>query len=99
MKTYRIWRIINVLIKISIESINIASCDRQRITTEIEGENTHDFGLFSIEYKESIEATLTTIEGILPRALLYEMREAFRRSYLLIYLRIKNEDPFIKQEG
>jgi hypothetical protein len=49
-------------------------------------------------HKVSIEAKYTTNKGVLPEALINEMREAFKRSEEFLDLEGLSEDPIIKQK-
>ena len=49
-------------------------------------------------HKGTIEAKYTTNKGILPEALVDEMREAFKRSEEFLDLEVKEEDPLLKQK-
>ena len=54
--------------------------DTQLLIAESGGKAAHDFRVFWVGHKGSIEARCTTNKGILPKALIEEMHEAFRRS-------------------
>jgi hypothetical protein len=48
-------------------------------------------------HKGGIEGKYTTNKGVLPEALVNEMRESFKRSEEFLDLEIKEEDPLLKQ--
>jgi len=54
--------------------------DTQLLIAESRGKIAHDFRAFFMGHKGSIEAKYTTNKGVLPEALINEMREAFKRS-------------------
>lgn len=54
--------------------------DTQLLIAESRGKIAHDFRVFFMGHKGSIEAKYTTNKGILPKSLISEMREAFKRS-------------------
>ena len=54
--------------------------DTQLLMAESRGKIAHDFRVFFMGHKGSIEARYTTNKGILPNALVEEMRSAFKRS-------------------
>src|SRR5581483_8232871 len=64
---------------------------------EARGKIAHDFRVFFMGHKGSIEAKYTTNKGILPDDLVKEMREAFKRSEPFLDLEMTEEDPLIKQ--
>ncbi|MGH9993475.1 MAG: site-specific integrase [Nitrososphaera sp.] len=72
--------------------------DTQLLIAESRGKIAHDFRVFFMGHKGSIEAKYTTNKGVLPEALLNEMREAFRRCETFLDLEISEEDPLIKQK-
>ena len=49
-------------------------------------------------HKGNIEAKYTTNKGVLPKSLINEMREAFKRSEEFLDLELKEEDPCPKQK-
>jgi hypothetical protein len=71
--------------------------DTQLLIAESRGKVAHDFRVFWMGHKGSIEAKYTTNKGVLPEALVQEMRQAFRRSEEFLDLEVKDEDPAIKQ--
>ncbi len=54
--------------------------DTQLLMAESRGKIAHDFRVFFMGHKGSIEARYTTNKGILPNALVEEMQSAFKRS-------------------
>ena len=54
--------------------------DTQLLMSESRGRIAHDFRVFFMGHKGSMEAKYTTNKGLLPDALIEEMRDAFRRS-------------------
>src|SRR3989454_5898202 len=54
--------------------------DTQLLMAESRGKIAHDFRVFFMGHKGSIEARYTTNKGMLPQTLVNEMRNAFRRS-------------------
>ena len=54
--------------------------DTQLLISESKGKIAHDFRVFFMGHKGSIEARYTTNKRILPEALMSEMRDAFERS-------------------
>lgn len=74
--------------------------DTQLLIAESRGKIAHDFRVFFMGHKGSIEAKYTTNKRILPNALIHEMREAFRRSSEFLDLEISeaNEEEKKKEE-
>ncbi|MEM3584515.1 MAG: hypothetical protein QW193_04445 [Nitrososphaerales archaeon] len=72
--------------------------DTQMLIAESRGKIAHDFRVFFMGHKGSIEAKYTTNKGILPTSLLNEMREAFKRSEVFLDLEVKEEDSLLKQK-
>ena len=58
----------------------------------------HDFRVFFMGHKGSMEAKYTTNKGVLPEALLDEMRNAFARSEELLDLEFARRDPVLEQK-
>jgi hypothetical protein len=54
--------------------------DTQLLIAESRGKIAHDFRVFFMGHKGSIEAKYTTNKSILPKTLMDEMRESFRKS-------------------
>ena len=54
--------------------------DTQLLISESRGKIAHDFRVFFMGHKGSIEAKYTTNKSILAKTLMDEMREAFRKS-------------------
>lgn len=71
--------------------------DTQLLIAESKGKVAHDFRVFWMGHKGSIEARYTTNKGKLPEALVNEMREAFKRCQEFLDLEIESEDPAAKQ--
>lgn len=72
--------------------------DTQLLIAESKGKVAHDFRVFWMGHKGSIEAVYTTNKGRLPEPLVNEMREAFKRSEEFLDLEVKSEDPLLKQK-
>ncbi|MEM2786384.1 MAG: hypothetical protein QW652_06955, partial [Candidatus Nitrosotenuis sp.] len=68
------------------------------LIAESRGKIAHDFRVFFMGHKGSIEAKYTTNKGILPKSLISEMREAFKRSEEFLDLEKSEEDPLEKQK-
>jgi len=66
--------------------------DTQLLMAESRGKIAHDFRVFFMGHKGSMEAKYTTNKGMLPVALVEEMRQAFRRSEELLDLELQTED-------
>jgi len=72
--------------------------DTQLLIAESLGKIAHDFRVFFMGHKGSIEGKYTTNKGILPKILLDEMRDAFKRSEEFLDLEKTAEDPLEKQK-
>jgi hypothetical protein len=72
--------------------------DTQLLIAESRGKIAHDFRVFFMGHKGSIEAKYTTNKGILPKILTDEMRESFKRSEEFLDLERAAEDPLEKQK-
>ena len=72
--------------------------DTQLLIAESRGKIAHDFRVFFMGHTGSIEAKYTTNKGILPAALINEMREAFKRSQDFLDLEASEEDVLEKQK-
>jgi hypothetical protein len=72
--------------------------DTQLLIAESRGKIAHDFRCFYMGHKGSIEAKYTTNKSILPKILMDEMREAFKRSEEFLDLEIVVEDPLERQK-
>ncbi|MEM2160426.1 MAG: site-specific integrase [Candidatus Nitrosotenuis sp.] len=72
--------------------------DTELLIAESRGRIAHDFRVFFMGHKGSIEAKYTTNKGILPKILQDEMREAFKRSEEFLDLEKTTEDPLEKQK-
>ena len=62
--------------------------DTQLLMAESRGKIAHDFRVFFMGHKGSMEAKYTTNKGMLPVALVEEMRQAFMRSEELLDLEL-----------
>ena len=71
--------------------------DTELLIAESRGKIAHDFRVFFMGHKGSIEAKYTTNKGILPRALIDEMRESFKRCEEYLDLEVSREDPLEKK--
>ncbi len=71
--------------------------DTELLIAESRGKVTHDFRVFWMGHKGSIEARYTTNKSILPKALMDEMRESFKRSEEFLDLEKSSEDPLEKR--
>ncbi|MEX0656102.1 MAG: hypothetical protein WD154_00950 [Nitrosopumilaceae archaeon] len=65
--------------------------DTQLLVAEARGKMAHDFRVFFMGHKGSMESKYTTNKGILPDELVKEMREAFMRSEELLDLELQTE--------
>lgn len=74
--------------------------DTQLLIAESRGKIAHDFRVFFMGHKGSMEAKYTTNKGVLPDALVKEMREAFKRSeeFLDPELIVQDEDEKVKEQ-
>jgi hypothetical protein len=74
--------------------------DTQLLMAESRGKIAHDFRVFFMGHKGSIESRYTTNKGILPNALVEEMRSAFKRSQEFLDLETNTENiPEIQIQG
>jgi hypothetical protein len=71
--------------------------DTELLIAEARGKIAHDFRVFFMGHKGSIEAKYTTNKGMLPDELVKEMKEAFKRSEEFLDLELREEDPLLKQ--
>ena len=62
--------------------------DTQLLMAESRGKIAHDFRVFFMGHKGSMEAKYTTNKGMLPVAMIEEMKQAFRRSEEFLDLEI-----------
>ena len=69
--------------------------DTQLLISESKGKIAHDFRVFFMGHKGSIEARYTTNKGILAEALITEMRESFVRSEE--HLEQTDAEPWLEQ--
>lgn len=65
--------------------------DTQLLMAESRGKMAHDFRVFFMGHKGSMEAKYTTNKGILPDELVKEMRAAFKRSEELLDLELQTK--------
>lgn len=65
--------------------------DTELLVAESRGMMAHDFRVFFMGHKGSMEAKYTTNKGMLPEILLREMRDAFTRSEDLLDLEMSND--------
>ncbi|MGI0046812.1 MAG: hypothetical protein ACREBB_06460 [Nitrosotalea sp.] len=74
--------------------------DTQLLIAESRGKIAHDFRVFFMGHKGSIEAKYTTNKSILPKLLTDEMRESFRRSQEFLDLEVaqKKEEDVSKEK-
>ena len=72
--------------------------DTELLIAESKGKIAHDFRVFFMGHKGSMEARYTTNKGMLPEILVREMRDAFKRSEELLDLETSNEDPILEQK-
>lgn len=72
--------------------------DTQLLIAESKGKIAHDFRVFFMGHRGSMEARYTTNKGILPEALVQEMSEAFKRVEEHLDLELSKEDPILKQK-
>jgi len=66
--------------------------DTQLLIAESRGKIAHDFRVFFMGHKGNMEARYTTNKGVLPNALVKEMRNAFKRSQEFLDLEMKTAD-------
>ncbi|MGH2611471.1 MAG: site-specific integrase [Rhabdochlamydiaceae bacterium] len=71
--------------------------DTQLLIAESKGIIAHDFRVFFMGHKGSIEARYTTNKAILPESLVNEMRDAFQRCERFLDLETRQEDQLLKQ--
>lgn len=72
--------------------------DTQLLIAESRGKIAHDFRVFFMGHHGSIEAKYTTNKGILPKELVDEMRNAFKRSEEFLDIDRILEDPLEKKK-
>ena len=72
--------------------------DTQLLIAESRGKMAHDFRVFFMGHTGSIEAKYTTNKSILPKILMDEMRESFRKSQEFLDLEINPERDEEKTE-
>ncbi|MEM2159725.1 MAG: hypothetical protein QXN55_02075 [Candidatus Nitrosotenuis sp.] len=72
--------------------------DTQLLMAEARGRIAHDFRVFFMGHKGSIEAKYTTNKGVLPVELVEEMKKAFRRCEEFLDLEIRSEPKETPQQ-
>jgi len=72
--------------------------DTELLIAESKGRMAHDFRVFFMGHKGSMEAKYTTNKGVLPEILLDEMRDAFARSEEFLDLEVARKDPVLEQK-
>jgi len=72
--------------------------DTELLIAESKGRIAHDFRVFFMGHKGSMEARYTTNKGMLPEALTAEMRESFARSEELLDLEAQRPDRVLDQK-
>ena len=65
--------------------------DTQLLIAESRGKMAHDFRVFFMGHTGSIEAKYTTNKSILPKILMDEMRESFKKSQEFLDLEISQD--------
>ena len=73
--------------------------DTQLLMAESRGKIAHDFRVFFMGHKGSMEAKYTTNKGRLPVALIEEMKQAFRRCEEFLDLEIRKEEEKERQQN
>ncbi|MDE1766838.1 MAG: site-specific integrase [Thaumarchaeota archaeon] len=71
--------------------------DTQLLLAEARGKIAHDFRVYFMGHKGSIEAKYTTNKGVLAEELVKEMQESFKRSQELLDLELSARPPPQKQ--
>ncbi|MGC1708647.1 MAG: hypothetical protein WA799_02440 [Nitrosotalea sp.] len=71
--------------------------DTQLLMSESRGKIAHDFRVFFMGHKGSMESKYTTNKGVLPVALIEEMRQAFIRSEELLDLEMQSNNTAQEQ--
>ena len=74
--------------------------DTELLVAESKGRMVHDFRVFFMGHKGSMESKYTTNKGMLPEVLLQEMRDAFTRSEKFLDLEdtAAGRDPVLEQK-
>lgn len=72
--------------------------DTELLIAESKGKIAHDFRVFFMGHKGTMESKYTTNKGILPEILVKEMREAFKRSEEFLDLEVKTTNPILEQK-
>ncbi len=71
--------------------------DTQLLMAEARGKMVHDFRVFLMGHKGNMEARYTTNKGLLPNALVKEIKNAFKRSQEFLDLEMKTEEQLEMQ--
>ncbi len=71
--------------------------DTQLLMAESRGKMVHDFRIFMMGHKGSMEARYTTNKGVLPNALVTEMRTSFKRSQEFLDLEMQTTEQLEMQ--
>jgi hypothetical protein len=72
--------------------------DTQLLMAESRGKMVHDFRVFFMGHKGSMESRYTTNKGVLPNALVNEMKSAFKRSQEFLDLEMKTDEQLKLQQ-
>jgi hypothetical protein len=72
--------------------------DTQLLMAESRGKIAHDFRVFFMGHKGSMESRYTTNKGVLPNALVNEMKSAFKRSQEFLDLEMKTDEQLAIQQ-
>ncbi|MGI0070151.1 MAG: hypothetical protein ACREAN_07850, partial [Nitrosopumilaceae archaeon] len=73
--------------------------DTQLLMAESRGKMVHDFRVFFMGHKGSMESRYTTNKGVLPNALVKEMKSAFKRSQEFLDLEMKTDEQLEMQQS
>ncbi len=73
--------------------------DTQLLMAESRGKMVHDFRVFFMGHKGSMESRYTTNKGVLPNALVKEMKSAFKRSQDFLDLEMKTDEQLEMQQS
>ncbi|MHB8601686.1 MAG: hypothetical protein ACYC6W_07815 [Nitrosotalea sp.] len=72
--------------------------DTQLLMAESRGKIAHDFRVFFMGHSGSMEARYTTNKGVLPNALIKEMKNAFKRSEEFLDLEMQTDEQLEMQQ-
>lgn len=72
--------------------------DTQLLMAESRGKIAHDFRVFFMGHSGSMEARYTTNKGVLPNALIKEMKSAFKRSEEFLDLEMQTDEQLKMQQ-